>query len=224
MAGPPKDHTHLLLVRHAETAWNAEYRFQGHADTPLNESGRATIPAVINALRPWTPTIIYTSDLVRAREMAEAAGKALGVPVVADPDLRECSYGAWEGLALAEVRRRHPEELERWLADEGGHARGGGESLHEMQERTWQALERIALAHPGEAVAVLTHSGPIRGAVCRLFSQDMATRYRFMVDNASLTVFRRSGEGRWQLVLLNQTSHLQREPAAHSPTATQPPA
>jgi broad specificity phosphatase PhoE len=223
MAGPRKDHTHLLLVRHAETAWNAEYRFQGHGDTPLNDEGRSVIPAVVAALRPWAPTVVYTSDLVRAREMAEAAGKALGVPVVADPALRECSYGAWEGLTLAEVRERYPEELERWLADEGGHARGGGESLHAMQERSWRALERIARDHPGEAVAVVTHSGPIRGAVCRLFGQDMAARYRFMVDNASLTVFRRHPEGRWQLVLLNQTNHLKRKPDDHSPMATQPP-
>lgn len=224
MARAREDHTHLLLVRHAQTPWNAEYRFQGHADTPLNEAGRATIGPVVEALRRWHPTAIHTSDLVRAREMAEAAGSGLDLEVTADEGLRECSYGAWEGLTMAEIRARHGDELERWLADVEGHPRGGGESLREMQERTWGTLERIALAHPGGRVAVFTHSGPIRGAVCRLFGLSMAERNRFMVDNASLTVLRRSPEGRWQLVLLNQTDHLDRDPADHTPVATSPPA
>jgi len=70
--------TLIVMVRHAETDWNAERRFQGHADTPLNELGRSRIEPVIDALRSWKPDVIITSDLSRAREMAEAAGVALG--------------------------------------------------------------------------------------------------------------------------------------------------
>ena len=207
----PPESARLVLIRHAVTAWNDAGRFQGHADTPLSEEGRAMIPAVIEALRPWQPAAVHTSDLSRAREMAEAAARALGLPLTADSALRECSYGSWEGLTLAEVEDRFPGELEQWRRRETGYARGGGESLLQMQERTWAALAAIADSHGGETVAVFTHSGPVRGAVCRLFDLPIEQRYRFALDNGSLTVLSRSGEREWQLVLLNQTSHLDGE-------------
>lgn len=214
------DSTYLVLVRHAETAWNAERRFQGHADQPLNEAGRSTIPPVIEALRLWKPDWICTSDLVRAREMAEAAGEALGVEVEPREDLRECSYGAWEGLTIDEVEADHAEELAAWRADEDHAARGGGESLLGMQRRSWGAMEAIAGGHAGGTAVIFTHSGPVRGAVCQLFDLRMADRYRFGVDNASITALRKSRGGRWQLILLNQTEHLHRRPDAGSSVAT----
>lgn len=214
--------TRLILVRHARTDWNSEYRFQGHADTPLNEEGRSTIPAVIEGLRSWSPVAIYTSDLLRAREMAEAAAEALGVPVTAMAELRECSYGEWEGLTVGEIDERFEGALEQWRSDEAGFPRGGGESLDEMSRRSWAALEAIARRHEGETIAVFTHSGPVRSAVCRLFDLSMAERYRFQIDNASITIFRRNASGEWQLILLNQTCHLPHPVRNADPVASRP--
>lgn len=202
--------TFLILIRHAETDWNTELRFQGQSDTPLNEIGRAAIPRVIDALRPLGPSVIYTSDLLRASQMAEAAGEALGVEVIPSKELRECDYGSWEGKTIDEVRGDHARELEAWYEDEAGYARGGGESLNQMQERAWMRMQSIAGEHPGETVALFTHSGPIRGAVCRIFDLGMVDRYRFEVDNGSISVLCLRPTGEWQLVLLNQTSQLQR--------------
>ena len=206
----PRDEksTYLVLVRHAQTDWNDQYRFQGHADTPLNEEGRSAIASTTAALAAWAPVRIYTSDLVRAREMAERAGQVLGLEVESRAGLRECSYGDWEGMTVEEIEETYPGELEAWRADEARVARGGGESLREMQERSWAGLETIAGAHEGETVGVFSHSGPIRGAVCRIVELSIAERYRFQVDNASLTVIRRRPSGTWQLVLLNQTNHM----------------
>ena len=214
------DSTYLVLVRHTVTDWNDEYRFQGHADTPLNDEGRAVIAPVIDAVRSWGPAALYSSDLLRAREMAEAAGKALGLNVNLSEDLRECSYGKWEGKTLEEIREKYAGELEQWRSNEAGYARGGGEALEEMQARSWARLKSLADAHPGEAVALFTHSGPIRGAVCRIFDLSISDRYRFQVDNGSLTVRRRSPKGLWQLVLLNQTVHLGERAPAVSPVAS----
>ncbi len=216
------DSTYLVLIRHASTDWNTGNRFQGHADTPLSEAGRNTIGPCIEALRPWAPAVGYTSDLQRAREMAEAAGKVLRIPVIATDGLRECSYGEWEGLTLEAVREKYPDELEQWRRSEAFHARGGGESLADMQARTWDRLQTIAAEHEGERVAVFTHSGPVRGAVCRIFDLGIDQRYRFQVDNSSLTVLRRSPRGYWQLVLLNQTSHLDPAPGSAGPVASRP--
>lgn len=220
MVEKPVDTTYLILVRHTVTDWNNEYRFQGHADTPLNDEGRAAIPLVVKAVRFWDPSAIYSSDLLRARVMAETLGQELGLSVNFSEDLRECSYGDWEGKTLQEVKRERAGELERWRGNEAGYARGGGESLEEMQARSWSGMVSIADAHPGEAVAVFTHSGPIRGAVCRIFDLGIAQRYRFQADNGSLTVLRRSREGLWHLALLNQTVHLGKGAPFLSPVAS----
>ncbi|MFO7767374.1 MAG: histidine phosphatase family protein [bacterium] len=223
MSVDPADRsTYLVLIRHAQTDWNSQYRFQGHADTPLNEEGRAAIRPTVEALRGWAPAALYTSDLIRAREMAEAAAEELGGELESREGLRECSYGAWEGLTVGEIEEDHPGELEAWRADEEKVARGGGESLREMQDRSWAGLEAIADEHTGETVGVFTHSGPIRGAVCRIVDLSMAERYRFQVDNSSLTVIRRRPSGSWQLVLLNQTNHM-RAPLSETPRVASRP-
>ena len=219
MVNKVADSTYLVLVRHGVTDFNNEYRFQGHSDRPLNETGRAAIPDVINALRSWNPAVIYTSDLFRAREMAEAVGHELSIPVNPDKALRECSYGRWESKTVEEVREEFPGELEEWGKDEADYPRGGGESLRQMMDRSWTCLEAIADAHQGETVVVFSHSGPVRGAICNLFDISIADRYRFQVDNSSITVMRRSSDGVWQLVLLNQTVHLGEDAPAVSPVA-----
>ena len=219
MVNKVADSTYMVLVRHGVTDFNNEYRFQGHSDRPLNEAGRAAIPNVINALRGWHPAVIYTSDLYRAREMAEAAGQELAIPVNPNKALRECSYGKWEGKTVEEVDEVFPGELEKWETDEAEYERGDGESLRQMQDRSWACLEAIADDHKGETVAVFSHSGPVRGAICNLFDISIADRYRFQVDNSSITVMRRSSDGVWQLVLLNQTVHLGEDAPAVSPVA-----
>ena len=206
--------TLIVLVRHAETDWNTDLRFQGHADTPLNELGRTRIGPVIEALRPWNPEIIFTSDLSRACEMAEGVGAAFGIEVIAREDLRECSYGEWEGKKLEEVRRDYGDDLDRWHRNESGFPRGGGESLLQMQERVLAAIESIAREHTGRTIVILSHSGPVRGVICRTFDLPIDQRYRFEVNNASLSAIRRRGDGQWQVLLLNQTSHLDTDPGS----------
>src|SRR5947199_3660663 len=96
----------LLLIRHGETDWNAEHRWQGHADVPLNARGREQAKALAEELAPEGIDAIYASDLSRARDTAEIVGERLGVPVVLDPDLREIDVGSREGLTGEEVGER----------------------------------------------------------------------------------------------------------------------
>jgi broad specificity phosphatase PhoE len=212
--------TTIVLIRHAETDWNAEKRFQGHADTPLNKLGQTRIEPVIEALRTWEPEVIFTSDLIRAREMAEEAGAALGIEVIGREDLRECSYGEWEGKTLQEVRRAYGDDLEAWRRNEANLPRGGGESLIDMQTRAVAAIESIAEGHAGRTIALFSHSGPIRGMICSIFDLPIEERYRFEINNASLNVIRRQGDGGWQVLLLNETSHLGLKPGMVSPVAS----
>ena len=143
--------TELLLVRHGETDWNREGRWQGHADPPLNDAGRAQARALGKTLANERVDAIYTSDLRRAAETAEILGAALGRPVTSDPDLREIDVGSWSGLTRDEVAERYPD----WDAHDG-------ESRDALQARVVGAVRRIARRHPGGRVLIVTHGGSIR--------------------------------------------------------------
>jgi probable phosphoglycerate mutase len=139
--------TTLLLVRHAETDWNAERRWQGHADVPLNARGLEQAQMLAQQLAGQPVDAIYASDLSRARDTAAAVGARLGVDVVVDPDLREIDVGPIEGLTAEEAR-----------GFEGWH----GEPKEAHAERVLRAVRRIAERHPGERVLVVTHGGSLR--------------------------------------------------------------
>jgi broad specificity phosphatase PhoE len=152
--------TELLLVRHGETDWNAERRFQGHADQPLNETGRAQARALADELAAEEIDAVYTSDLARARETAEIIAGALGVEVVPSRELREIDVGDWQGLSWPEIEDRFPDGARRWHED--GHGWTGGETYVELAGRVVAALERIAAEHPEGRVLVVCHGGTTR--------------------------------------------------------------
>ncbi len=138
--------TELLLVRHGETDWNRDQRWQGHADPPLNELGRAQATALAEVLAGEEVEAIYASDLRRAYETAEIVGGALGLPVTSDPALRETDVGSWSGLTH--------EELVGLPYD--------GETKAAHAERVLEAVRRIIQAHPKGRVLVVTHGGSVR--------------------------------------------------------------
>jgi glucosyl-3-phosphoglycerate phosphatase len=101
----------LVLVRHGETDWNLSGRAQGHADIPLNATGHAQARAVAGAMVGFEPVRLWSSDLARARQTAEAIGATTGLDVECDPRLREYDVGARSGLTLAEAVARFPREF-----------------------------------------------------------------------------------------------------------------
>jgi probable phosphoglycerate mutase len=149
----------ILLVRHGETDWNLERRWQGHTDRPLNQTGRAQARELAKRLATEPPHAIYSSDLARARETAEIVAERLGLPVAVDPRLREVDVGEWSGLTMADVEERFPEALQRRLA--GGTGWQDGETYEQMGERVLEALHDIAGRHEGR-VLVVTHGGSVR--------------------------------------------------------------
>jgi broad specificity phosphatase PhoE len=149
--------TELLIVRHGETDWNAQFRFQGHADTPLNETGRAQARALAEELTDVEADAIYSSDLSRARETAEILGARLGVPVTSLRELREIDVGSWQGLTREDI---DPAAYGAWRR--GEHGWTGGETYEGLAERILPALRKIALAHPRGRVLVVGHGGTIR--------------------------------------------------------------
>ena len=142
--------TTLLLARHGETDWNRDGRWQGWADPPLNERGRAQARVLAEQLRVLPFDAAYSSDLRRALETAEIVAASHGVSVVADAGLREIDIGSWSGLTRPEIEERY------------GGKRVDGESREAHQARVLAAVERIARAHRGERLLVVTHGGTMR--------------------------------------------------------------
>jgi broad specificity phosphatase PhoE len=152
--------TTIYLARHGESDWNAANRFQGHSDRPLTDHGREQAKALADLVAAESVEAIYASPLSRALETARIVAARTGLGVVVDEGLREVDTGSWSGLSRAEVRERYPEGFQRWIT--GGAGWEDGESYEEMAERVLAAVNRIAAAHPGGRVLLVSHGGPIR--------------------------------------------------------------
>ena len=151
--------TKILLVRHGETDWNRERRFQGHADPPLNDAGREQARALAERLAGEQIDAVYSSDLRRARETAAILAAPHGLEVVAVRELREIDVGSWQGLSWPEIEELFPRA--RALARDG-HGWERGETYEQLGERIVRALGDIAARHPGQRVLVVGHGGTVR--------------------------------------------------------------
>lgn len=143
--------TTILLARHGETDWNRDGIWQGWADPPLNDVGRAQARRLAEQLRETPFDAVYSSDLQRARETAELVAKPHGVPVISDPGLREIDIGSWSGLTRTEIDDRFP-----------GGIRPDGETRDQHAARVLEAVERIARANPERRILLVTHGGTMR--------------------------------------------------------------
>ena len=155
--------TTIVLVRHGETDWNRENRFQGHADIALNDVGREQARALADELRGKRFAAVYTSPLQRARETAEIAVAGTGLEPIPHAALMEVDVGSWSGLTRTEVEAAFPDGYRRWL--EYGHGWDDGETYDELGERVVAGLSNIGAMHSDVAVLAVTHGGPIRFAL-----------------------------------------------------------
>ena len=187
----------LVLWRHGRTAWNAERRFQGHSDVPLDEAGHAQARDAARYLAAMRPGAVYSSDLARAMQTAAYLAELTGLAVQADKDLRERGGGAWEGLTDAEIRAGYPDAYAAWVPPDG-------EPIDSVAERAAAAFERIAdslAAGSGSgALAVLvSHGAAINLGVSRLLGLPERARLLGPLGNCSWSVLgRRSGN--WRLL------------------------
>jgi broad specificity phosphatase PhoE len=164
--GPPMARRLLYLVRHGETDWNAEGRWQGHTDIALNERGRVQARAVAEAMRHVPLAGIVSSDLCRARETAQIIGDRLGLAIAfVDPTLRERAFGPFEGLTREECVLLHSEAWRAWREDQV--APEGAENPAVLAARVAVGLRRVAeeVARDDAGALVVTHGGALRTAV-----------------------------------------------------------
>jgi len=143
--------TTLILARHGETDLNRDGIWQGHGDPPLNDLGRRQAAELAERLAAAEIAAVYSSDLRRAYETAEIVAAVKGLDITAEPDLREMDVGTWSGLTSEAIATRFPEMTHH-----------DGEEREAFDARAVGVLRRIAGAHEGSHVLVVTHGGVVR--------------------------------------------------------------
>ncbi|WP_336318535.1 bifunctional RNase H/acid phosphatase [Streptomyces lavendofoliae] len=200
----------FVLLRHGETALTPEKRFSGSggSDPDLSAVGRRQADAVATALAArGTIQEIVTSPLARCRQTAATVAARLGLDVHVEDGLRETDFGAWEGLTFAEVRERHPDDLDAWLASPQA-APTGGESFAAVARRVAAARDRLTARHAGRTVLLVTHVTPIKTLVRLALGAPPESLFRMELSAASLSAVAYYRDGNASVRLLNDTSHL----------------
>jgi probable phosphoglycerate mutase len=207
-AHPP---TNILLIRHGETAWNAERRLQGHLDIPLNEEGERQARLLAGALAHEPIDLLVSSDLGRARQTAQAVAALRGMPLQIEPGLRERCYGGFEGLLYSEIEQRFPAEFAAWQARDIDailpDGKNCGETFRQFYARATEAILGLARMHPGRTLALVAHGGVLECAYRMAGNLPLETPRDFKVYNASVNRFRVDG-GKLVLESWGEVSHL----------------
>jgi probable phosphoglycerate mutase len=201
----------FVLLRHGETPLTPQKRFSGSGgtDPALSAAGREQAERAGAALaRRGTIQHIVSSPLARTRETAAIVAAHLGLDVTVEDGLRETDFGAWEGLTFAEVRERHPDDLNAWLADTEARPTGGGESFAETAVRIAAVRDELTAAHAGRTVLLVTHVTPIKTFVRLALGAPPESLFRMELSAASVSAIAYYADGNASVRLLNDTSHL----------------
>ena len=208
MEAAPQQATRVLAIRHGETAWNVDTRIQGQLDVPLNDIGRWQAHRLALAVSDEGIDAVYASDLLRAMQTAQAVAAGTGREIVTDPGLRERGFGVFEGLTYAEIQQRFPEMSERWRKRDPTFGAPGGETLRDFFDRSVATVTRLALAHPGQTIAVVSHGG-VMDALYRAASRIALDAPRsWQLGNASINRLLHTPQG-FTLVGWSDTFHLE---------------
>lgn len=178
--------TELWLVRHGQTDWNLTGRWQGQAfDAPgLNDTGHKQASVASEKMEGVEISAIYSSDLLRAKQTAEAIAVPLGLTVILEPRLREINLGVWEGMLSEDIEAQYPQELANRAQDPFHTPAPNGEAPSEVAERVLRAVNEIAESHRDESVLVVAHGVSLAIIICHAKGFPVEDVYQHIPDNA----------------------------------------
>ncbi len=211
----------LFVLRHGQTAWNAEQRIQGHLDMPLNDTGQWQARCLAQALHGETLSAIYSSDLQRARDTTAPLAQAQGLAVQLEPGLRERHFGCFEGHSFAEIEARWPDQALRWRQRDPDFGPGGGEPLRDFYERSVACALHLASAHAGQSIALVAHGGVLDCLYRAALGIDLSAPRSWPVANATVNRLLCTPQG-LTLVGWNDASHLEVGFSGQPPPADTP--
>lgn len=210
--------TTVYLVRHGESAWNAQGRYQGRLDAPLSEMGLRQADLLARRLASVRLDAVYSAPLQRARVTAERIAAPHGLSVTDEPRLTEVDHGEWNGMLRSDVESRYPELARLWRESPDKVRMPGGESLADVRRRATAALDAIVLAHPNQAVLAVSHHVVLKVVLGTFLGMGLDGFWALEADQASVSIADLGGP--WPLVtLVNDTCHLREERAATPETS-----
>ncbi|KAF1049520.1 histidine phosphatase family protein [Xylophilus sp.] len=204
--------TELILIRHGETDWNRELRFQGQLDVPLNATGLEQARRVAERLAGEAADHLVTSDLIRTRQTAlpvlATLLPQLPIDTLTDAALREQHFGIAEGLRTQDVERDHADAWLRWRAFRADSGMPGGETTREFHARVTAALQRIAAAYPKQKLVVVTHGGVLDMVWRTASGQGLDGPRQSHIPNAGISRVQVDG-GAFRVLDWGDTRHLE---------------
>jgi probable phosphoglycerate mutase len=207
--------TRILATRHGQTAWNAALRIQGQLDIGLDDIGRWQAQRLALACADEAFDAVYSSDLARARDTAQALATAAGLEVRTDARLRERGFGVFEGLTYAEVESRFPDQARRLRQRDASFGPAGGESLQAFYQRAVAAVAALAERHRGQHIAVVAHGGVLDALYRAAARVALDAPRSWQLGNSGINRLLASDEG-FVLVGWGDTTHLDRPPQSQA--------
>ncbi|MBK8026472.1 MAG: histidine phosphatase family protein [Chloroflexi bacterium] len=198
----------ILLIRHGQTDWNVEGRWQGMTDVPLNATGISQAKVLAEHLKERPVRTIFSSDLQRAAITAQLIGERLNVVPRYDQRLREINLGVFQGLTYNEMSKQHPVKVREMGEDYMGFVFPEGESRRMLQDRAYEFWQSVIVHEPGPEIAIVTHGGWIRALLLKLFPDEGSGGHG--LSNTSVTLIDEEESG-WKLAHIGSTAHLTEE-------------
>lgn len=184
--------TKVILVRHGQTLWNLEMKYQGHCDVALTDKGIQQAELAANRLANEEVSAVYASDLNRAFKTAECIANKHNLGVTAIPELREINFGDWEGMTfegISDPTNSHwSEEMSKVFSHPGEAQIPGGETFHEVKERAMAALKQLVAKHPNQTIVVVSHGGTIRTVLCDILDIHLNNIWKIKQDNTAINI------------------------------------
>jgi probable phosphoglycerate mutase len=199
--------TELILIRHGETDWNRELRFQGQIDVPLNAAGHAQAQRVAAQLASEPVQHLVCSDLLRTRQTALPAALSLGMLAVNDQALREQNFGVVDGMRAQDIQTQYPQAWRDWTAFDADFAFEGGESTRDFHGRVMAALRHLADTRHGQRLLVVTHGGVLDMVYRTALDLSLSGPRQSVIPNGAINRVRVIG-ARMEIVSWAETSHL----------------
>lgn len=199
--------TRFILVRHGETSWNLEGRYQGQIDTPLSSVGIKQGKLVAEALKDVPFDAVYASPLSRSYETAMMCADFHGLKVDKDERLLEINHGKWEGLHTTEIEGQYPDLLKRWRTTVVDVQMPDGESIEDVRRRAMEAFYDYTEKNKGQTILVVAHDAVNKAVLCDILEMEQTHFWQMKQDNTCINVFEYDS-GKWRLVLMNSTAHL----------------
>ncbi len=199
--------TTLILIRHGETEWNIQGRWQGFDNSPLTDNGRKQAGIIAESLRNEPFDTLYSSDLGRAMETAGYISKVTGKRIVPDPRLRERALGAFQGLTSDQIRQQYPGEYHDFIKSDPDYAPPAAESTRQRYLRNVECFNELAERHLGETIIIVCHGGVIDSLFRYVIGISIEGPRKYKIWNTGKNTFSYQ-DGVWRLLSFGDISHL----------------